>query len=531
MAGQIQKTEKALTESVEKTEQVIAALNGTAKGIVNAGGNNGVPEGWVRSELGDIISVSSGKGLTKSKMIEGSIPVYGGNGVTGWHNVPNIDEKTIVIGRVGFYCGSVHVTPVNAWVTDNAFITKYSKKNISQNFLYRLLVSTDLRQNDSGSAQPVISGGKLYPIRVLLPPLAEQTAIAQTLDTLLAQVDSIKARLDAIPKILKTFRQSVLAAAVSGKLTEEWRGENECEITKDEILNTRFSNWCDKKIAEFSLKGKKQKNELWKDKYKLPELIEPEKIWTIPEKWCWSTIDAVSKVTKLAGFEFTKHVNYTDNGDLPVIKAENVGVNGYRHKSYSYVKSAEVEMLTRSELFGREILVVFVGAGVGQVGISPDDKKYFLGPNVAVVKQESNLYLPNYLDLYLKSLSGKGVLLSFSKGGAQPSLSMGQIRKASIPIPPIEEQTKIVSRVEELFVFADQIEQQVKNAQGRVNSLSQSILAKAFRGELTTQWRADNPDLISGENSAEALLAKIKEERDKLVIKKKPRTTKKKVAN
>jgi type I restriction enzyme S subunit len=68
--------------------------------------------------------------------------------------------------------------------------------------------------------------------------------------------------------------------------------------------------------------------------------------------------------------------------------------------------------------------------------------------------------------------------------------------------------------------FADQIEQQVKNAQGRVNNLTQSILAKAFRGELTTQWRAENPDLISGENSAEALLAKIQEEREKLKPKK-----------
>ncbi|MCB1717737.1 MAG: restriction endonuclease subunit S, partial [Candidatus Competibacteraceae bacterium] len=68
-------------------------------------------------------------------------------------------------------------------------------------------------------------------------------------------------------------------------------------------------------------------------------------------------------------------------------------------------------------------------------------------------------------------------------------------------------------RVEQLFAFADQIEQQVKNAQSRVNNLTQSILAKAFRGELTAEWRAQNPELISGENSAEALLARIKAER------------------
>ncbi|EDM7410487.1 restriction endonuclease subunit S, partial [Salmonella enterica subsp. enterica serovar Typhimurium] len=72
---------------------------------------------------------------------------------------------------------------------------------------------------------------------------------------------------------------------------------------------------------------------------------------------------------------------------------------------------------------------------------------------------------------------------------------------------------EIVRRVEQLFAYADTIEKQVNNALTRVNSLTQSILAKAFRGELTAQWRAENPELISGENSAAALLEKIKAER------------------
>ena len=82
-----------------------------------------------------------------------------------------------------------------------------------------------------------------------------------------------------------------------------------------------------------------------------------------------------------------------------------------------------------------------------------------------------------------------------------------------IEFPPVEEQTEIVHRVNQLFAFADQIEQRVKNAQARVNHLTQSILAKAFRGELTAEWREQNPNLISGDNSAEALLARIKAER------------------
>jgi type I restriction enzyme S subunit len=94
-------------------------------------------------------------------------------------------------------------------------------------------------------------------------------------------------------------------------------------------------------------------------------------------------------------------------------------------------------------------------------------------------------------------------------------LTQGALNVLPIGLPPEHEQTEIVRRVEQLFAFADQIEQQVKNAQSRVNNLTQSILAKAFRGELTADWRAANPDLITGENSAQALLAKIKAERDK----------------
>lgn len=80
-------------------------------------------------------------------------------------------------------------------------------------------------------------------------------------------------------------------------------------------------------------------------------------------------------------------------------------------------------------------------------------------------------------------------------------------------VPNQDEQTEIVRRVDQLFACADTVERQVNSALARVNRLTQSILAKAFRGELTAQWRADHPELISGENSAEALLERIKEER------------------
>jgi type I restriction enzyme S subunit len=85
-----------------------------------------LPSSWEWVRLGTIIHISSGDGLTSVQMAQdGHIPVYGGNGITGYHNHANVLEPTIVIGRVGYHCGSVHLTEGAAWVTDNAFVTRY----------------------------------------------------------------------------------------------------------------------------------------------------------------------------------------------------------------------------------------------------------------------------------------------------------------------------------------------------------------------------------------------------------------------
>lgn len=100
-----------------------------------------------------------------------------------------------------------------------------------------------------------------------------------------------------------------------------------------------------------------------------------------------------------------------------------------------------------------------------------------------------------------------------STSAGQNTINQTSIKGLALSLPTLPEQQEIVRRVEQLFAYADTIEKQVNNALARVNNLTQSILAKAFRGELTAQWRAENPDLISGENSAAALLEKIKAER------------------
>lgn len=157
-----------------------------------------VPEGWEWTRLGQLIRISSGDGLTAAQMTpNGQIPVYGGNGVNGHHDQSNVEKSTIVIGRVGYYCGSVHITPTRAWVTDNAFITRYPPALLDMKWLYWLLMGTNLKENDAATAQPVISGRKLYPIVVALPPLAEQSRIVTRVEELRRLCTDLRQRLSA----------------------------------------------------------------------------------------------------------------------------------------------------------------------------------------------------------------------------------------------------------------------------------------------------------------------------------------------
>lgn len=195
-------------------------------------------ESWEDIELGKIIKVSSGKMLTAKNMNRnGNVPVYGGNGVTGVHDVSNVPANTIVIGRVGFYCGSVHYIKEPAWVTDNALIVSFNCEQFDTKFLFYLLSNTNLRKNESSTAQPVISGNKIYPIIVQRSKdLNEQTEIVRILDDLLAKEQEAKEVSESVLEQIDLMKKSILARAFRGELgTNDPAEESAVELMKEII--------------------------------------------------------------------------------------------------------------------------------------------------------------------------------------------------------------------------------------------------------------------------------------------------------
>ena len=151
-----------------------------------------IPETWAWVRIGTILSISSGDSLTVAQMNSaGSIPVYGGNGIAGTHDKWNVCHRTLVIGRVGYYCGATHITEPFAWVTDNAFITHFDEELLQMKWLKFLIDYLEPRKRASSTAQPVISGKLLYPMLVPIPPLNEQHRIVQRIEELLTMVKGL----------------------------------------------------------------------------------------------------------------------------------------------------------------------------------------------------------------------------------------------------------------------------------------------------------------------------------------------------
>ena len=177
---------------------------------------------WENNTLRDILRISSGVGLAKANRNDnGNYLVYGGNGVTGRHSEYMFEDRQLIIGRVGVHCGNVHITKPKSWVTDNAFVVSFDEAKIRFDCLYYLILSLRLNQYASSTAQPVISGGRVYPVEFLLPPKEIQESLVQEIETRLSVYDNVLTNIERGLEKAESLRQSILKNAFEGKLLSE----------------------------------------------------------------------------------------------------------------------------------------------------------------------------------------------------------------------------------------------------------------------------------------------------------------------
>lgn len=141
------------------------------------------PKNLPKIALGDLLKVKSGSGLTAKNMAHnGTFPVYGGNGINGYHDKFLFEKRMITLGRVGAYCGAVHYTEPFSWITDNALYVEHMKCPMNAVFLVDSLRFANLNQYAGQVGQPLISGNRIYPVKILNPSIAQQDKYSEIVE-------------------------------------------------------------------------------------------------------------------------------------------------------------------------------------------------------------------------------------------------------------------------------------------------------------------------------------------------------------
>ena len=307
--------------------------------------------------------------------------------------------------------------------------------------------------------------------KIPVPPLAEQKRIADKLDQTLAIVERAKARLARVPEILKQFRQSVLAAATYGRLTEDWR-ESQSVFRE----------------APISVNS--------------PENVMP--FFDIPGSWKWSKISNIGLVKGGKRLPKGESLLSRDTG-YPYLVAGQLKNGTVSSDNQQYLTEELHEKLKRYTVRSGDVFITIVGACIGDSGVIPAK---FDGANltenaakICNLKGASS----SYLAYWLRSNICQEFIRFSIKSGAQGKLALCRIEEIPVPLPPDLEQQEILRRIDILFAVADRIEVRYQAISEKVDKLTQALLAKAFRGELVPQDPNDEP--------ASVLLERIRAQR------------------
>nr|WP_246782115.1 restriction endonuclease subunit S [Wohlfahrtiimonas chitiniclastica] len=497
--------------------------------------NKKIPKYWLTVSIGEISNVVSGGTPRANNPLNFSVPNTGIAWLTP-ADLSGYTDKYISHGardlsQLGYESSSAKLIPAgsllfssrapigyvaiasNEMSTSQGFKSFIFPKYIDSNYAYYYLRSIrGLAENfGTGTTFKEISSTVAKTLPFILPPLDEQKVIADKLEFFLEKTEAIRISLENTISTLKEFRRSVLNNAMSGELTEYWR-KNKPNNGLDDYNKIQ-------KYRELTVIGKN----------KTPQSHLSSEEYNIPDSWFWVSLDSLTSHI----VDGTHHTpKYVKNG-IPFISVKDVRNGDIDFSDTKFIEEKEHLKLSKRCRAEKGDLLITKSGTIGRTAIVNTTREFSLFVSVALLKPASNSVNMKFINIALQKWVNEIDISSRIVGSAIKNLHLRDMRVLSIPFAPLNEQTEIVRRVEELFSFADSIEQEVNSALDRVKNLSQSILIKAFQGDLTAEWRKANLDLISGENSAEALLEKIRIERE--VLKKqsatKRRTTTKRKAS
>lgn len=398
-----------------------------------------LPHNWTLAPVLSICTARMGPTILAKDLSTTGLPVFsaGGSGNPwGYTELPveRFGPRTIILSARGSI-GNPRLPGLSAFTSTQTTIAATCSVGVAPRYLTYALRSLPWQEIASGAAIPMLTISRLGEQSIPLAPAEEQVRIADKLDAVLTRVDAVNTRLACVTPILKRFRQSVLAAATSGRLTEEWRRSTDA-VTRD-----------------------------------------------IPNSWSRRALKQIGKVS--TGLTPSKAQTNFYGGDVPFVKPGDLdkGVIQITDDTLTLTGSREARMVRAGAVF-----VSCIG-NLGKVGLAGAPMAF--NQQINAIEFHQNQVLDQFG--YYSCMTLGEWLKANSSATTIAIVNKGRFEQAEINVPPLPEQQEIVRRIEILFAFADRLEARLQTAQTATERLTSAMLAKAFRGELVPQDPNDEP--------------------------------------
>ena len=408
-----------------------------------------VPEGWAWVRLATVLSLSSGKSIKVRQLTdEGEFSVYGGNGINGTYSDYNVDSDTIIIGRVGFYCGNVYKTSSKAWVTDNALIAAIKEKGIFDiDFLVAVLKYLDLGKTSVSTAQPVVSGKGILPLIVPVPPKIEQNRILKSYIQIMPVLDLIENNKEEVLSLISMTKSKILDLAIRGQLVPQDPNDEPASLLLERIRAEK-----EELIKAGKIKRDKKESTIFKgednsyyekigDKVRC---IDAEIPFDLPELWTFARLKHIGGIVG-GGTPKTNISEYWD-GNIPWLTPADLSgydsmyiSTGSRTITDFGLKSSSAQMLpANSILYSSRAPIGYTAIATNPVCTNQGFK--------SVVPYDFSM--SPYLYYCLKARTDN--IIQRATGTTFKEISCSEMAETIIPIPPVNEQSGIVEKVTQL---------------------------------------------------------------------------------
>ena len=355
------------------------------------------PNGVKYRTVGDICNICRGVVISKDFIRDnvGAYPVYSSqtenNGELGKINTYSFDGEYLTWTTDGANAGSVFYRNGKFSVTNVCGVLEMKDNNISAKFLFYVLQTSVKPYVNKGMGNPKLMSNVMARVKVPVPPIEVQEEIVRILD----KFTELTAELTARKKQYEFYRDQLLSFNSINDTTNNRTGGG-----YNHLLNCQVK---------------------------------------------WVRLGDLALVTKLAGFEFTKYVKYSNSGQIIALRGLNVKNGQLDLTDVKYIDESDLSKLDRSKLKKGDLLFTYVGT-VGQVALINEDEKFYLAPNVALIRITNEGVLPDYLRYYCQSnIFYKKEILRLIQASSMQNIPMEKIRKFVVPVPPIEEQKRIVA--------------------------------------------------------------------------------------